>query len=126
MDNFVTGQRAAGGPVAANSLYQVNELGPELLNQGGKTYLMMGAEGGTITPLGAGPVSAAAAGAGGGTVIHVSVKIDGEGNANSTSDTAGLEQFATQIGTLIEQKYQQLRDKDLRQGGRLSNAIKGR
>ncbi|MNJ72482.1 hypothetical protein D3C77_691380 [compost metagenome] len=59
-------------------------------------------------------------------MIHVSVKIDGEGNANSTSDTAGLEQFATQIGTLIEQKYQQLRDKDLRQGGRLSNAIKGR
>ncbi|MCS5516576.1 phage tail tape measure protein [Pseudomonas qingdaonensis] len=37
MDNFVSGQRAAGGPVAANSLYQVNELGPELLNQGGKT-----------------------------------------------------------------------------------------
>ncbi|MCP6695856.1 phage tail tape measure protein [Pseudomonas donghuensis] len=127
MDNFVSGQRAAGGPVAANSLYQVNELGPELLNQGGKTYLMMGAEGGTITPLGAGPASVTAAGGvGGGAVIHVSVKIDGDGNASSTSDTAGLEQFATEIGTLIEQKYQQLRDKDLRQGGRLSNAIKGR
>lgn len=67
MDNFVSGQRAAGGPVAANSLYQVNELGPELLNQGGKTYLMMGAEGGTITPLGAGPTSAAAAAGGGGS-----------------------------------------------------------
>ncbi|UVL26827.1 phage tail tape measure protein [Pseudomonas donghuensis] len=75
MDNFVTGQRAAGGPVAANSLYQVNELGPELLNQGGKTYLMMGAEGGTITPLGAGPVSAAAAGAGGGSTIQISAPV---------------------------------------------------
>ncbi|WP_159388600.1 phage tail tape measure protein [Pseudomonas sp. R32] len=127
MDNFVSGQRAAGGPVAANSLYQVNELGPELLNQGGKTYLMMGAEGGTITPLGAGPASVTAAGGvGGGAVIHVSVKIDGDGNVGSTSDTAGLKQFATEIGTLIDQKYQQLRDKDLRQGGRLSNAIKGR
>lgn len=75
MDNFVSGRRAVGGPVAANSLYQVNELGPELLNQGGKTYLMMGAEGGTITPLGAGPVSAAAAGAGGGSSIQINAPV---------------------------------------------------
>lgn len=75
MDNFVSGQRAAGGPVAANSLYEVNELGPELLNQGGKTYLMMGAEGGTITPLGAGPTSAAAGG-GGSTSISVNAPVN--------------------------------------------------
>ncbi|MGE8436825.1 MAG: phage tail tape measure protein [Pseudomonas palmensis] len=126
MDNFVSGQRAAGGPVAANSLYQVNELGPELLNQGGKTYLMMGAEGGTITPLGAGPVSAAAAGAGGGTVIHVSVSIDGEGNAASSTDTAGYEQFGSELATFVEQKYNQMMAKDLRQGGRINTALKGR
>ncbi|MCQ0168423.1 phage tail tape measure protein [Pseudomonas sp. S12(2018)] len=76
MDNFVSGQRAAGGPVAANSLYEVNELGPELLNQGGKTYLMMGAEGGTITPLGAGPTSAAAAGGGASTSISVNAPVN--------------------------------------------------
>lgn len=75
MDSFVSGQRAVGGPVAANSLYQVNELGPELLNQGGKTYLMMGAEGGTITPLGAGPTSAAAGG-GGSTSISVNAPVN--------------------------------------------------
>lgn len=126
MDNFVSGQRAAGGPVAANSLYQVNELGPELLNQGGKTYLMMGSEGGTITPLGAGPVSAAAAGAGGGTVIHVSVSIDGEGNAASSTDTAGYEQFGSELATFVEQKYNQMMAKDLRQGGRINTALKGR
>lgn len=126
MDNFVSGQRAAGGPVAANSLYHVNELGPELLNQGGKTYLMMGAEGGTITPLGAGPVSAAAAGAGGGTVIHVSVSIDGEGNAASSADTAGYEQFGSELATFVEQKYNQMMAKDLRQGGRINTALKGR
>ncbi|MGF6595141.1 phage tail tape measure protein [Pseudomonas sp. 2835] len=125
MDNFVSGQRVAGGPVAANSLYQVNELGPELLNQGGKTYLMMGAEGGTITPLGAGPVSAAAAGAGGGTVIHVSVSIDGEGNAASSADTAGYEQFGSELATFVEQKYNQMMAKDLRQGGRINTALKG-
>ncbi len=50
--SYVAGQRAVGGPVGSNSLYQVNELGPELLSQGGKTYLMTGEQGGSITPLG--------------------------------------------------------------------------
>nr|NLU60423.1 hypothetical protein [Pseudomonas sp. BIGb0427] len=36
---------------------------------------MMGAEGGTITPLGAGPISAAAAGAGGGSTIQISAPV---------------------------------------------------
>lgn len=75
MDNFVSGQRAAGGPVAANSLYQVNELGPELLNQGGKTYLMMGDQGGTITPLGSGPTPSLAASSSSGTMISVSAPV---------------------------------------------------
>lgn len=62
-DSWVAGQRAGGGDVAPNSLYEVNELGPELLTQGGRTYLMTGAEGGYITPLGraAGPSSSASA-----------------------------------------------------------------
>ncbi|WP_085598771.1 phage tail tape measure protein [Pseudomonas sp. B10(2017)] len=76
MDNFVSGQRAGGGPVAANSLYQVNELGPELLNQGGKTYLMMGEQGGTITPLGAGPASTLATTNTSGTMISVSAPVN--------------------------------------------------
>ncbi|MCL8331540.1 phage tail tape measure protein [Pseudomonas juntendi] len=75
MDNFVSGQRAAGGPVAANSLYQVNELGPELLSQGGKTYLMMGEQGGSITPLGAGVTPARTATSSSGTMISVSAPV---------------------------------------------------
>ena len=47
------GFRAAGGSVGAGSLYRVNELGPELLNMGGKDYLMMGGQGGYVKPLGA-------------------------------------------------------------------------
>lgn len=47
------GFRAAGGPVAGGSMYRVNELGPELLNMGGKDYLMMGGQGGYVKPLGA-------------------------------------------------------------------------
>ncbi|AYN15513.1 phage tail tape measure protein [Pseudomonas monteilii] len=76
MDNFVSGQRAGGGPVAANSLYQVNELGPELLSQGGKTYLMMGDQGGTITPLGSGPSPTLTATSSSGTMISVSAPVN--------------------------------------------------
>lgn len=38
--------RASGGPVDPNTLYEVNEKGPELFSQGGRSYLMTGAEGG--------------------------------------------------------------------------------
>jgi hypothetical protein len=47
----VSGTRALGGPVRPNSLYEVSEGGnPELLAVGGRTYLMMGAQGGTVLP----------------------------------------------------------------------------
>ncbi|SFB02670.1 phage tail tape measure protein, lambda family [Collimonas sp. OK607] len=43
--------RALGGPVSSGGLYEVNESGqPELLASGGKQYLMMGSQGGTVTP----------------------------------------------------------------------------
>lgn len=48
------GFRAKGGPVASRGLYRVNENGPELLSFGGKDYLMMGAQGGTVSPSGKG------------------------------------------------------------------------
>jgi lambda family phage tail tape measure protein len=46
------GTRASGGPVSAGGLYQVNERGPELLNVGNKSFLMMGSQGGSVTPNG--------------------------------------------------------------------------
>ena len=48
----ISGGRAAGGPVTAGSLYEVNERGPELLQSGGKQYLMMGSQGGQVVPNG--------------------------------------------------------------------------
>ncbi len=42
--------RANGGPVSAGSLYRVNERGPELLEVGGKNYLMMGKQSGNVDP----------------------------------------------------------------------------
>ena len=44
------GARADGGTVQPGRLYQVNERGPELLDVGGREYLMMGSQGGTVKP----------------------------------------------------------------------------
>lgn len=44
------GSRAGGGDVQAGKLYRVNERGPELLNLAGRQYLMMGSQGGSVTP----------------------------------------------------------------------------
>lgn len=131
MDNFVSGQRAAGGPVAANSLYEVNELGPELLNQGGKTYLMMGAEGGSITPLGAGPASTAAAagGSGAGTEqkMEVTININREGGGDVSADTAMGQRLAPQFLELIRAEIAANERKTLSpSGGATWRAIQGR
>lgn len=131
MDSFVSGQRAAGGPVAANSLYQVNELGPELLNQGGKTYLMMGAEGGSITPLGAGPASTAAAaggsGAGAEQKMEVTININREGGGDVSADTAMGQRLAPQFLELIRAEIAANERKTLSpSGGATWRAIQGR
>lgn len=47
------GGRALGGPVKANTMYQVTEGGiPELLSMAGKTYLMTGRLGGYVSKIG--------------------------------------------------------------------------
>lgn len=43
---------AAGGPVGAGSMYEVNERAPELLTVANRTYLMMGQDSGRVTPMG--------------------------------------------------------------------------
>ncbi len=60
-DTFIQGLsgRAIGGPVSAGGMYRVNENGPEMLTAGGKDYLMMGSQGGSVSPSAGGgaPVS---------------------------------------------------------------------
>ncbi len=131
MDNFVSGQRAAGGPVAANSLYQVNELGPELLNQGGKTYLMMGDEGGSITPLGATSTSTMAScgggqGGGGATSVSVSITINSDGSTQVDSKAPMMDQFGKEIGAFVEAKYRKLLSMDLRPDGAIGRTMQRR
>jgi lambda family phage tail tape measure protein len=119
------GGRATGGNVAPNSLYQVNEVGPELFNQGGKSYLMTGANGGSVTPLGSGAASVSA-GAGGSSPIAVSIQISGDGTSQVSSNTSGMEQFGAEIGRFVEARYKQLEAKSLGPQGNIRKAINGR
>lgn len=43
---------ALGGPVKPNTMYEVNEGGvPEMLQSGGRSYLLMGAKPGQVEPI---------------------------------------------------------------------------
>lgn len=97
--------RATGGNVAAGSLYQVNETGPELLSTGGRDYLMMGGEGGYVTPI----TPAAGGSSGGGTVtITYAPQI----TIDSRSDRAQIMQDVAAINQRGQQEMvQMLRNK---------------
>jgi len=56
----------------------------------------------------------------GGVNVYVSIASDG---TTSTTDTSGMESFSKDIGNYIDQRYTQLLNKDLRQGGSIYNAI---
>ncbi|MGU9815663.1 phage tail tape measure protein [Pseudomonas sp. LF135] len=71
-------------------------------------------------------VIAIGGGGAGATQINVEVHIDGEGNASSSADAPGYDLFGKELAAFVEQKYQQLRNKDMGQGGVINKAIKGR
>lgn len=60
------GGKASGGTAMPNTLYRVNENGPEMLTMGGRDFLMMGKQTGLIT-------AAAGSGFGGGSVSQTFV-----------------------------------------------------
>ena len=69
--------RAAGGPTSPNTLHEVTEGGkPELLDVGGRTYLMMGNQGGMVRPAatGAGATSPA------GVTNHITINMPAGSN----------------------------------------------
>lgn len=71
-------------------------------------------------------VMAMGGGGAGATQINVEVHIDGEGNASSSADAPGYDIFGKELAAFVEQKYQQMRNKDMGQGGVINKAIKGR
>lgn len=123
--------RASGGPVDPNTLYEVNEKGPELFSQGGRSYLMTGAEGGSVTPLMTGGASIAAASGGGGGgggntynfPVAVSVQTTGDSGNAAQEDT-------TQLGKGIQQAAKAEAEiaiaRGLQPGGSIWRVINGR
>lgn len=55
----------------------------------------------------------------------VYITIDSSGNTN-TQSSSGLEQFGSEIGQFVDQRYQQLKMRDIRPGGDIWNMAKGR
>lgn len=121
---WVAGQRATGGPVSAGSLYQVNERGPELLSQGGKSYLMMGGQGGSITPLGRPGTGAAMAAPS--IQITTEVHIDANGNATTTTDANGAGDAGKQLGKMINDGALRVVQQQLATGGAIWRLVNGR
>lgn len=109
----VAGARASGGPTAANSLYRVNELGPELYSEGGDTYLMSGANGGYVTPLKA----AAGGGTGGGSIVNVQVNVNSDGGVNTSASDDQYKGFGDDLGRFVDQRIQQFQVQSYRPGG---------
>lgn len=66
--NLFSGFRATGGSVQARGMYEITEDGPETLQVAGRNYLLMGNQGGHVSPLG----GARGAG-GGGAQVRVNV-----------------------------------------------------
>lgn len=103
--SYVSGARASGGPVDANSLYQVNELGPELYSEGGKSYLMTGANGGSVTPLGTGAAMTSASSSSGGISINAPVNVVTQDRSNegmTLDQTALAQNLQTQMKAAAE------------------------
>ena len=96
----------------------------------GKTGVMGEAGEEAIMPLtrtSSGKLGVMAMGGGAGaTQINVDVHIDGDGNASSSADAPGYDLFGKELAAFVEQKYQQMRNKDMGQGGVINKAIKGR
>lgn len=124
-----SGYRASGGPVAANSLYEVNELGPELYNEGGRSFLMTGANGGSVTPLtsGGGPALAAISGGSGGNTYNFPVAV----SVQTTGENGAIPQEASnQLGKSIQRAAKTEAEtaiaRALQPGGSIWRLTKGR
>jgi len=106
--------RASGGPVAANSLYRVNEMGPELFHQDGSDYLMMGGRGGYVKPLGS-EVGVN----GGGNVFSIQVNVDAKsGDTQTQSNNDALAKLGNRIATVSRSVILE----EMRPGGLLARA----
>ena len=106
------GGRQYGGPVNPGSMYRINEAGhPEVLQMGGRRYLLPGSEGGTVKPMEKG-----GSGAGGGINVTVQL-IEDRQRAGQVEQSRGQGQDADYIIKAFVA--------NIRNGGDADDAIRG-
>ncbi|RON05144.1 phage tail tape measure protein [Pseudomonas brassicacearum] len=124
------GGRASGGGVDPNTLYEVNEKGPELFSQGGRSYLMTGAQGGSVTPLatGGGPGIAAMGGGNGGNTYNfpVAVSVQTSGEAGGKASQEASSQFGKGIQQAAKVEAETAIARALQPGGSIWRLTNGR
>lgn len=120
--NLFKGGRASGGPVSANSMYQVNERGiPEILISGGKQFLLTADQSGSVVPI----KSAAAGSTGRGIVVNL-IESPGKGGTTKQSETPGGIQLDIMVDQLVAKKQGEqgsASNKSLRNNFGLSNQL---
>lgn len=110
------GGRATGGPVAADSFYQVGEGGkPELFRQNGRTYLIPG-DNGAVIPA-APTAGSGSASASSGSVVNVNVIVNSDGTTDVTADKPMWQRFGKEIGQLIDLKINEAQVRSMKDGG---------
>lgn len=97
------GGRAGGGPVAGNSLYQVNERGvPELFQMGNKQFLLTPGQGGNvIPPSGGGRLSG---GGRGSSVVVNLIESPGKGGETKQRETPSGVEIDVMVDQLVAKK----------------------
>ncbi|PNY71481.1 phage tail tape measure protein [Stenotrophomonas pavanii] len=110
------GGRATGGPVAADSFYQVGEGGkPELFRQNGRTYLIPG-DNGAVIPA-APTAGTGSASTGSGSVVSVRVVVNSDGSTDVSAETPVWQRFGKEIGQLIDMKINEAQVRSMKDGG---------
>ncbi|TGR55707.1 phage tail tape measure protein [Mesorhizobium sp. M00.F.Ca.ET.151.01.1.1] len=110
------GGRATGGPVAADSFYQVGEGGkPELFRQNGRTYLIPG-DNGAVIPA-APTAGTGSASTGSGSVVNVRVVVNSDGSTDVSAETPVWQRFGKEIGQLIDMKINEAQVRSMKDGG---------
>ena len=95
--------RAVGGPVLSGGLYEVNEGGlPELLATGGKQYLMMGAQSGSVTPQAASSSQASSASSAS-SVLNGNTYVTVQVSPPSSSSRETAQQWGATAGRQLQQ-----------------------
>lgn len=96
------GGRAVGGSVDPDKFYEVNEKGPELFSQGGRTYLMSGSQGGYVTPIAdtsrMSSQSSGSSNSGGGVAVHQTFHVAGDVSQETLNRMAEMSRQAAEQG----------------------------